>query len=81
MFCWEQILCCKIKIKLQYFLLYGYSISFLYMLIYTQSIKEEVQQLEDNLSRSNSENEVSKSKIMNLTRSVGCSVSKKKVIS
>jgi len=31
------------------------------------SIKEEVQQLEDNLSRSNSENEVSKSKIMNLT--------------
>ena len=51
------------------------------MLIYTQSIKEEVQQLEDNLSRSNSENEVSKSKIMNLTRSVGCSVSKKKVIS
>jgi len=31
------------------------------------SIKEEVQQLEDNLSRSNSENETSKNKIMNLT--------------
>lgn len=46
------------------------------MLIYTQSIKEEVQQLEDNLSRSNGENEVLNNKIMNLTRSVGCSVSK-----